>query len=247
MIVVYTDGSRDDKGCTGAGWILYQKQQTPLNTIVNGPCNLGLRSEVFDAELHASYESLTYLISSSLKPSQIYVCIDSKSTIDILKHNPRGIEGANRSQNAAQILRINGWLINTVWVPSHSGISGNEKADILGKAGTHATTPICKDTFTSLAWLTRWAHEQFLQKWQIASDTSSISWKYPDEWKGWTFHYAEAIFSAFAGRTATDPRFNEDPTPCKCGHPDLSSRHIIEQCPIFDQRRQKYGTSMQPL
>jgi ribonuclease HI len=121
MIVVYTDGSRDDKGCTGAGWILYQKQQTSLNTIVNGSCNLGLRSEVFDAELHAVYESLTYLISSSLKPNQIHVCIDSKSTIDILKHNPRRIEGENRSQNAAQILRTNGWLINTVWVPSHSG------------------------------------------------------------------------------------------------------------------------------
>jgi hypothetical protein len=71
MIVVYTDGSRDDKGCTGAGWILYQKQQTSLNTIVNGSCNLGLRSEVFDAEPHAVYESLTYLISSSLKPNQI--------------------------------------------------------------------------------------------------------------------------------------------------------------------------------
>jgi ribonuclease HI len=71
MIVVYTDGSRDDKGCTGAGWILYQKQQTSLNTIVNGSCNLGLRSEVFHAELRAVCESLTYLISSSLKPSQI--------------------------------------------------------------------------------------------------------------------------------------------------------------------------------
>jgi hypothetical protein len=72
VIVVYTDGSRDGKGCTGAGWILYQKQQTSLNTIVNGSCNLGLQSEVFDAELHAVYESLTYLISSSLKSSQIY-------------------------------------------------------------------------------------------------------------------------------------------------------------------------------
>jgi ribonuclease HI len=184
MIVVYTDGSRGDKGCTGAGWILYQKQQTSLNTIVNGSCNLGLRSEVFHAELHAVYESLTYIISSSLKPSQIYVCIDSKSTIDILKHNPRGIEGENRSQNAARILRTNGWLINTVWVPSHCGISGNEKADILANAGTHATTPICKDTFTLITWLTRWAHEQFLHKWQITSDTSGISWKYPDEWEG---------------------------------------------------------------
>jgi hypothetical protein len=101
------------------------------------------------------------------------------------------------------------------------------------------TTPICKDIFTSIAWLARWVHEQFLQKWQIASDTSSISWKCPNEWKGWTSHYAKAIFSAFAGRTATDPRFNKDSTPCKCGHPDLSSRPIIEQCPIFDQRRQK--------
>jgi ribonuclease HI len=127
MTAVYTDGSRGDKGCTGTGWILYQKQQTSLNTILNSSCNLGLRSEVFDVELHAVYEGLTYLISSSLKPSQIYVCIDSKSIIDILKHNLCGIEGANKSQNAAQILRTNGWLINTVWVPSHCSISGNEK------------------------------------------------------------------------------------------------------------------------
>jgi hypothetical protein len=78
MIVVYTDDSHDDKGCTSVGSILYQKQQTSLNTIVHGSCNPGLQSEVFDAELHTVYGSLTYLISSSLKPSQIYVCIDSK-------------------------------------------------------------------------------------------------------------------------------------------------------------------------
>jgi hypothetical protein len=53
-------------------------------------------------------------------------------------------------------------------------------------------------------------------------------------------------FSAFAGRTATDPRFNEDPTPCKCGHPNLSSRHIIEQCPIFDQRQKIWNGHAAP-
>jgi hypothetical protein len=97
-----------------------------------------------------------------------------------------------------------------------------------------------------IAWLTRWAHEQFRKKWQISSDTSSISWKYPDEWKGWTSHYAEAIFSAFAGRAATDPRFNEDPTPCKCGHPDLSSRHIIEQCPILTEKTENMERACSP-
>jgi hypothetical protein len=95
MIVVYTDGSRDDKGCTGVGWILYQKQQTSLNTIVNGSCNLGLRSEVFDSEPHAVYESLTYLISSLLKPSQIYVCIDRQLIFLSIIHVGSVVENDN--------------------------------------------------------------------------------------------------------------------------------------------------------
>jgi hypothetical protein len=107
-----------------------------------------------------------------------------------------GLKEQMGPKNAAQILRTTGWLINTAWVPSYYGINGNEKANILAKAGAHTTAPICKDTFTLIAWLTRWAHEQFLQKWQIALDTSSISWKYPDEWKGWTSHYNKAINDA---------------------------------------------------
>jgi hypothetical protein len=76
--------------------------------------------EVFDAYLHAAYEGLQCIISN------IYSCIDNSSAIDVLADNPNQIEGAFTTSDAVNTLTRNGWIIKTVWVPSHWGIEGTD-------------------------------------------------------------------------------------------------------------------------
>jgi hypothetical protein len=44
-------------------------------------------------------------------------------------------------------------------------------------------------------------------------------------------------FRTYSGRTDIDPRHEHEATRCKCSAAGLSSDHIIEYCPLFDQAR----------
>jgi ribonuclease HI len=85
--ILYTDDSRDPIGNVGAGWALYENDNQKLNLIEIGSCYLGNIMEVYDAEIHAVYEGLKYVQSSTLLPSQVLICIDSTSEISVLKYN----------------------------------------------------------------------------------------------------------------------------------------------------------------
>jgi hypothetical protein len=63
---LYTDGSKPPSGYLGSGWALYGKAKDGIeNTqIASGFCNLGIESEVFDAELYAVHEGLSFLATS---------------------------------------------------------------------------------------------------------------------------------------------------------------------------------------
>jgi ribonuclease HI len=102
-------------------------------------CYLGERMEVFDAELHAAYKGLNNVRTMLYKPEHIFLCIDNSSAIEVLPNNPDRIEGAFKTTKVAKLLTNHSWKINTVWVPSHCDIEGNESADKLVKLGTDHT------------------------------------------------------------------------------------------------------------
>jgi hypothetical protein len=63
-------------------------------------------------------------------------------------------------------LTNHGWKINTVWVPSHCDIEGNESADKLAKLGTDHTLTCCPMSYTSFAWMNRIAQSTFVTRWR---------------------------------------------------------------------------------
>jgi hypothetical protein len=56
--IMYTDGSRTNDGCIGAGWSIGRISNGKIQFMIDGFCYLGMKMEVYDAELHAVSEGL---------------------------------------------------------------------------------------------------------------------------------------------------------------------------------------------
>ena len=134
-VIFYTDGSYKD-GKAGAGIFCGS-----LDIAISIP--LGNLATVFQAELLAIIEALH--ICEELENRNIAVCSDSQSVIKALS-SPLVISSLVKECKILfnSVSRKNS--ITLFCVPGHSGINGNEEADILAKAGSelacHGPEPI---------------------------------------------------------------------------------------------------------
>jgi hypothetical protein len=64
-----------------------------------------------------------------------------------------------------------------------------------------------------------------------------ITWKYPAEWKQWSYRMALTVFWVYCGWTEIDPRSEHEAEKCECGEADLCTDHVIGHCRLFDQLR----------
>ncbi|XP_015911532.2 uncharacterized protein [Parasteatoda tepidariorum] len=126
---VYTDGSKlEMDGVAGAG-ILCEHFSRYLS--------LGTAKTAFDGEVEAIKVALTHL---NARPSLFYqAVIFSDSQAEIL-----AISNYSQAPSSLSIVKCRSLMteigekrktIALQWIPSHCGISGNEKADALAKKG----------------------------------------------------------------------------------------------------------------
>ena len=162
-LIVYTDGSRlelDRRGESiseeeeedrhpprpgrigvGAGYSIWHQYQE----VANGNVPMGSRAEVFDAEavaLNEGFKQAIHLIPNSPQLScisRIFVFLDNSAVLSLALNSP-----VCSSQNQFEELEKNAcaWLernpsnrIHLDWVPGHTDIEGNEKADQQAKDG----------------------------------------------------------------------------------------------------------------
>jgi ribonuclease HI len=125
---IYTDGSKTNEFTKAA----YYDSSAKF-----GRCfNLDNNASVFTAEVYAIYTALQY-IRAIPNHTCFLIVTDSLSTLDCLK-NPK-----ISYKNNIYITRIREYLLSNmdqiiefIWVPSHSGITGNEVVDKLMKIST---------------------------------------------------------------------------------------------------------------
>ena len=166
-LVFYTDGSKLGDGATGAGTVqIFNGIATPFSWY------LGKKVEVFDAELFATMQAArcAQKISQTTPNLQnIWILTDSQAVWHRLQNaKPKpGQILISKVRNLSTQLQTKGIQLRLKWIPSHSGISGNEQVDKAAKQGARNDGNIAqKHEFVSFAYLRRLIKESVLTQWQ---------------------------------------------------------------------------------
>ena len=131
-VVFYTDGSKCENG-TGCAFV----RDASENAFA-----LPAIASVFTAELYALFRCMDHILSSRTRRHVIFS--DSLSSIQALS----AFETHPTSSHILELIRrrmyrahCRGKSVTIAWVPSHVGISGNERADRCAKSATQERVP----------------------------------------------------------------------------------------------------------
>ena len=124
---MYTDGSKEDK-------------KTAMSFVCDDhefSCRINDEASICTAELLAIEAAIEYISESS--DEEFMIITDSLSSLQALKSQKLN------NPIVSNILHMCHYLsghkdIVSCWVPSHIGIQGNERADVLAKAGGKGVT-----------------------------------------------------------------------------------------------------------
>ena len=164
-IPIYTDGSKQANHNTGAG--IYFPNQNLDFAIPLHPSN-----SIFNAELYAIAYSLTTILNlDNPKPNKFAIYSDSLSAIKFLQNTNPPTYSSLQIQIYETYTKLtnDGYDISLVWIPSHIGIIGNEKADSLAK---QASNQPCLDNTSqySQAEIYTIIDKELLKIWQLYYD-----------------------------------------------------------------------------
>lgn len=236
-LICYTDGSKRE-GLTGAGFFSeYPLLEVSLST--------GSYATVYQTELFAIAQLCESDTLKSATGKEIYICTDSQSAIDAIsspivdsftvrecKTNLNNIGNANK--------------VTILWVPSHTGIPGNEKADTLAGVGTSRSFigpepyfGISKTTRKSLInkWLTK-QHQKTWKNYDGARHTK-IFCKTPskdlsEKLLNLSRPNIKRIIEVITNHCGLNKHLYDigikDNPKCLCGHSDETGEHIILDC-----------------
>ena len=128
-ILVYTDGSKDNKENTGYGYYIENNNKNHYASE-----SLNNYNTVYQAETIAIHEAASYLIRNNTMNTPIYFFSDSQATIRALTNH------TIKSHTTLECIKILNTLglnnkVTIKWIPGHKGYDGNEIADSLAKNG----------------------------------------------------------------------------------------------------------------
>ena len=125
-LVVYTDGSRDGGGQVGGGWYALENGA--------GSVAVGSFATVWDGEVAGVRQALR------MAPEvDVLVLSDSTAALQAIMRAARS--GRGRTRDLVEVVnevgrrRLLGLSTRFRWVKAHTGIDGNERADLMAKAG----------------------------------------------------------------------------------------------------------------
>lgn len=242
-LTVFTDASKlTDEGFVGvAVWI-------PSYRIVLS-FKLPPPSSVFTGESIAILEAINYADSHNIR--NVLIVSDSRSCLQAISANP--FRSKNKFPSILQIresllkCKIKGINIAFAWVPSHSGIPGNETADSCAKAavscGLSDYKKISFHDLSSLPYshlIKSWNNDWQISKRNTGKHFANIQQHIPS--KPWFFlqkKFSKRVTSCICrlriGHACTPVHLAKikvkDSSLCECGMDEGTAEHLVFNCP----------------
>ena len=248
---VFADASRDDSAeAVGVGFCV------PSMSYSFGIRLVGFTS-VLSAELYSIFCALKYILRMAL-PSTV-VFSDSLHALYQLRDGPFS---TRVSPDVFKILRLlslsreRGCVIGFVWIPAHSGISGNDLAD--GVARTASRLPFTVHCGVPLTDLYSSLERDFgywcCSQWPYVRSTSGrseyfnrVTFKTPRPWfAGCRFPrgYISLVTRLRSSHICTGSHFIrmgwDLDVGCSCGAELKSLAHLISECPLLSEGRPRF-------
>jgi ribonuclease HI len=252
-LTIWSDGSRLENGRVGAGlaW------QTRLGSWKTREVPMGIGHETFDAELEGACTALEIALKGR-DEGPVTILLDSLAAIkrlQVQKMSP-GQGLVVRAHRAAQALEDRGRRVTVQWVPGHSGIEGNERADQVAKSA--AAKSRGNDQGISIAYTNRVCTEvvkarrqQWLSKMLGNGDRAARGhyraqrgWKQDPILAAAPKKLASRFYQLKSGHAAIGPYLQRiearDSKRCQgCQAPEESVRHLLLECREWRRPREK--------
>jgi ribonuclease HI len=237
FIQIYTDGSKDGNHVASA---MVHKHSISITA------RLPDNSSIFSAELHGILVALEFIDRHEC--GRFVIFSDSLSCLQAIYNakwsNPLICDILEK----CHFLSLSGKDVHFCWVPSHVGISGNDRADAEAKAALQLPVSDCKVPHTDLKqkvtlyltkhWQTKW--DQFVfNKLQPIKKTIGVT-----TFKGIIKRRDEVVLHRVRiGHTHLTHCYllkAEEQPQCNSCHCALTVKHILIDCPQLSSFRQKY-------
>lgn len=225
---IFTDGSKHSDGKVGCAFTIPE-----LNITEKFRLNEG--TSIFTAEIYAILQACIFLVELQTPPKSVVILSDSKSALQALQSGSK-----NRQEIQAEIHLLchhiisQGTDLHLIWIPSHTGIAGNEKADTAAEAA--ASLPIITDNLgLSRSEMNAILKKYITNKWQETLQTTGAQ-------RGWliqptdpTGQFLHPPLPPYLLRILRRIRTNSCvykiyPQLCACGNP-VSFIHLFQKCP----------------
>ena len=235
---IYTDGSTNDKQEKGGAGVFIEDQNG--NTLLEASYPAGKMCSSFTGEGVAALKALEWLRDN---PGDATICTDSLSLQETLRTN-NWKEKDHWINKIKELLRVISNKITVLWLPSHCGIRGNDRADDLAKKGSSMNQtgiPVTHDIMK--ARIKR-------RPWKVTHDRAKATYKNRTKPKveiesRWT-RRVRTLYARLRTGHAKELRsyqykigISEDPE-CSCGSKRETIQHLICDCPELEEERRKH-------